>query len=140
MDRDQLTIRLINEQRDWRFVGRIVVVCPWCGYPGGSGPPPDGLTDDERKHWGAMDRPHEWLIKRGANIPDNAIFTPINTVLLHRKCHSAYGQTKEMAQRCYAYKAKIYGKGAIGKYIETLKGNKELTHAILTNITEEWEG
>ena len=60
-------------------------ICPFCNQPGAA-------------------EPHHWLFKRSRNVPDEVLHDATNVVMLCKKCHDRYGQTKEMFRACLVWK------------------------------------
>ena len=94
MNRKELTQVLLLEQHIPVGQVGIVALCPVCGLPGGG-------------HYPALDAPHEWLLKRNSGLSNSIIFVPINTVLLHARCHRERGQLKQTTVVCYDYKVSL---------------------------------
>jgi len=80
--------------------------CAWCGKP------IVGRSFDR----------HHWLVKRG-ELPKSRfddIDVVVNVVALHHSCHSEWGQTREMEERCREYVASLFGEEVINKFKEAL--------------------
>lgn len=98
---------LLYEQRyDYPDYSKLYGVCAWCNQPGGDGFQPFILRG-KTTNWGVLEM-HEWLFKRNRNLPEEVTFSLENMILLHRECHSKYGQSKEMVKKCYFFKRRFY--------------------------------
>jgi len=82
-----------------------VPLCPWCH---------DQIIDQYDLH--------EFLVKRSAvNKRDqDLIMVPENVVVVHHRCHMAFGQTKEMARRCLEQACKVLSPTRVGPWYVAL--------------------
>lgn len=106
--REYLRQRVIQTYMHWVPDYRSnIIICPWCNQP-------------IRPGEGDL---HHWLVKRSGVSPHDfeRINVPENLILVHHKCHIAYGQTRKMFEFCRQMAMSSYSLEALTDFYNSLE-------------------